>query len=223
MRWSISKWLFYWGVVGMYLCGSGTEVCAEERRPEHVKVRHEKKLERYKRNWARLIPQYEKMQFAGSMGLLSLGVGWDYGRKEQWETDVFLGYLPRFDGDKAHITLTLKENYIPWKLNIKQSGWMVEPFTVSMYINKILGDEFWGRLPDKYPEKYYSFATNLRINLAFGQRISLKWLSPSLSNHVTFFYEFATNDLYLISYLTNKYLKFSDIFNLSFGLKFKFM
>lgn len=204
------------------VCGS-LKACAEEKPSVRLKMKHEEKLERYKRNWARLIPQYEKMQFAGSMGLISLGIGWDYGKKEQWETDVFLGYLPRFDGEKSHITMTLKENYIPWRLNIKQSRWMVEPFTVSMYINKILGDEFWGRLPDKYPEKYYSFATNLRINLAFGQRISLKWNSPTLSNHITFFYEFGTNDLYLISYLTNKYLKFSDIFNLSLGLKLKFI
>lgn len=223
MKWSISKWMFCCCVIGTIWCSGDMKAYAEEKRPENLNMRHEKKLERYKRNWARLIPQYEKIQFAGSMGVLSLGVGWDYGKKEQWETDVFLGYLPRFDGDKSHITMTLKENYIPWSLNIKQGGWMVEPFTVSIYINKIFGDEFWDRAPDKYPEKYYSFATNLRINLAFGQRISLKWISPSLSNHVTFFYEFGTNDLYLVSYFTNKYLKVPDIFNLSLGLKFKFM
>ncbi len=223
MKWSIFKWLFCYGVAGISLISSSLKVCAEKRHLVLPNVKHENKLERYKRSWARLIPQYEKMQFAGSMGLISLGVGWDYGRREQWETDIFLGFLPRFDGDKAHLTMTLKENYIPWGLNIRQSRWMVEPFSVSMYINKILGDEFWGRLPDKYPEKYYSFATNLRINLAFGQRISLKWNSSSLSNQVTFFYEFGTNDLYLISYLTNKYWKFSDIFNLSLGLKVKFI
>ena len=42
-----------------------------------------------------LIPTHTKSQFAGNMGLLSFGTGWDYGRRNQWETDVFFGVLPR--------------------------------------------------------------------------------------------------------------------------------
>ena len=38
-----------------------------------------------------LIPTHTKIQFAGNMGLLSFGTGWDYGRRNQWETDVFFG------------------------------------------------------------------------------------------------------------------------------------
>ncbi len=223
MRWSISKWLFCFGSAVLLLAGSAVRAYGDENSKVPPEIKKEKKVMRYRNNWARLIPRYEKIQYAGAMGLISLGVGWDYGRKKQWETDFFLGFLPRFDGDKAHVTMTLKENYIPWKLNIKESNWIVEPFTVSMYINKILGDEFWGRLPDKYPEKYYSFVTNLRLNLAFGQRIGVKLNSGVLSNCLTFFYEFGTNDLYLISYMTNKYWKFTDLFSLSLGLKVQFL
>lgn len=223
MRLSISKCLFRLGVSALLLLGWHGVVKGENKAEESASMRYEKKVERYKRGWARLIPQYEKLQYAGSMGLISAGFGWDYGRKEQWETDVFLGYLPRFSGNKGHVTLTLKENYIPWKLDIKKGEWMVEPFTASIYINKIFGDEFWGREPDKYPDGYYNLATNLRFNLAFGQRISWKWKPVGLSNRITFFYEFGTNDLYLISYVTNKYLHFSDIFNLSLGIKLQFL
>ena len=35
-----------------------------------------------------------------------------------------MGYLPKFDGKEHHITITLKENYIPWKLRIKNSRWV---------------------------------------------------------------------------------------------------
>ena len=38
-------------------------------------------------------PTHVKMQYAGGMGVLSTGVGWDYGKRRQWETDVLLGYL----------------------------------------------------------------------------------------------------------------------------------
>lgn len=189
----------------------------------YAQNKHEQKLERYKRGWERLIPRYQKIQYAGSMGLISAGVGWDYGKKKQWETDLFLGYLPRFDGSSGHVTITLKENYIPWQLKIKTERWKFDPFTVSMYMNKIFGDEFWSREPDKYPDGYYGLATNLRFNLAFGQRIHFKIKPIGLSEQVTLYYEFGTNDLYVISYVCNRYLKFTDIFNLSLGIKFQFL
>ncbi len=203
----------------------GTEQCiyagpVEEKR---LQERHERKIQKYKQGWARLIPQYEKIQYAGSMGLISLGVGWDYGKKEQWETDLFLGYLPRFDGDKGHVTITLKENYIPWQIKLGKERWKFDPFTVSLYMNKIFGNEFWTREPDKYPDGYYGIATNFRVNLALGQRIHFKVKPIGLSERVTLFYEFGTNDLYIISYFTNKYLKIPDIFNLSLGIKFQFL
>lgn len=185
--------------------------------------KHERKIERYKSNWNKLIPRYQKLQYAGQMGLVSLGTGWDYGRKKQWETDVFLGYLPKFDGDNGHVTITLKQNYIPWKFVIRKSRWMGEPLTVSLYLNKIFGDEFWSREPDKYPDGYYTVATNTRFNLAFGQRITFKLKPVGLAERLTLFYELGTNDLYVISYFTNKYLGFTDIFSLSLGIKFQFL
>lgn len=216
MRWCIFRksgwknlaWL-------MILLGTGISVSGQNR--------HEIRVERYQRGWNRLIPHYQKIQYAGSMGLISLGCGWDYGKREQWETDFFLGYLPRFDGDKGHLTITIKENYIPWRFLIRKSRWAIEPFTVSLYMNKIFGDEFWTREPDKYPDGYYGLATNTRINLAFGQRFDFKIKPIGLSDRICLYYEFGTNDLYLISYLTNKYLHLSDIFSLSLGIKFKFL
>jgi len=198
-------------------------VYAENTEQRRWEERHERKLERYQQGWARLIPQYEKIQYAGSMGLISLGIGWDYGKKAQWETDLFLGYLPRFEGDKGHLTITLKENYIPWCIGIKKERWKFDPFTVSLYMNKIFGNEFWTREPDKYPDGYYGVATNFRFNLAFGQRIHFSVKPVGLSERITLFYELGTNDLYIISYATNKYLHFSDIFNLSLGIKFQFL
>lgn len=200
-----------------------TGVDAEEGNGKEISNKHERKLQLYKKGWERLIPRYQKIQYAGSMGLVSIGVGWDYGKCKQWETDLLLGYLPRFDGHSGHATITLKENYIPWKINIKSERWKFEPFSASLYINKIFGDEFWSREPDKYPDGYYGLATNLRFNVAFGQRLHFKVKPIGLSEYLTLYYEFGTNDLYLISYFSNKYLRFTDIFNLSLGIKFQFL
>lgn len=224
MKWFIFDRIGIKGILLLSLVLVCSSVCAEGFSDEKSQNRHERKLQQYKKGWEKLIPRYQKIQYAGSMGLISIGVGWDYGKSKQWETDLFLGYLPRFDGSSGHATITLKENYIPWQINLaKSERWKAEPFTASLYINKIFGDEFWSREPDKYPDGYYGLATNLRFNLAFGQRVRFKVKPIGLSEQLTLFYEFGTNDLYIISYFTNKYLHFSDIFNLSLGIKFQFL
>ena len=191
-----------------------------------VNIKYEQRIEKYKKRWSHIIPDYTKIQFAGGMGLLSAGIGWDYGKKH-WETDFLLGFLPEFSGQEAHATVTLKENYIPWRVALSHetnfSQWMLEPFTVSLYLNKIFGEKFWQKPPKRYPQGYYYAATNLRINLAFGQRINLHFKNPRFSNTMCVFYEVCTNDLYIMCAVQNKTLKINDIFSLSLGIKFQIL
>lgn len=78
MKWSIIRVGIITMFMGMTTIVFGmTDDDREQRRAE----RHQRKLEQYKSGWNRLIPKYQNVQYAGSMGLLSLGVGWDYGEK----------------------------------------------------------------------------------------------------------------------------------------------
>lgn len=77
-------------------------------------------------SWERLLPTHVKAQYAGGMGFLSAGYGWDYGRKCRWETDMMIGVLPKAYSDRTHMTFTLKQNVFsttvcpdPWKNECK--------------------------------------------------------------------------------------------------------
>ena len=91
--------------------------------------------------WRRMIPTHVKVQYAGGMGFLSFGAGWDYGRKCQWETDLYLGFLPRSKADKFYVTTTAKQSYIPWSIACG-NPFAVEPFYCGMYVNTIIGEKF---------------------------------------------------------------------------------
>lgn len=190
----------------------------------HAQTRHDKNVEHYKSSWNKLIPRYTKLQFAGSMGFLSGGIGWDYGRSKHWETDVLLGFVPAFKHDDTKITFTVKQNYMPWKIHFSPK-FMFEPLACGIYINTIFSDNFWARTPIKYPNnKYYSFSTRIRTNVFIGERISMKFdPEKRKSDSVSFFYELSTNDLYFISAVSNRYIKLKDILSLSFGLKVQFL
>ena len=188
--------------------------------------RYDRRVDRFRRGWAALIPTHLKLQYAGNMGLLSVGFGWDYGKKSQWETDLYFGYLPKFGSDRNKITFTLKQNYIPWSVQIKQGPLSFEPLTCGIYFNTVFGDEFWVHEPDRYPSGgYYRFSSKIRIHVFMGERLTLD--IPERLRHiarqVTLFYEFSTCDLYIISAFTNKYLKPKDYLSLSFGLKLQLL
>jgi len=173
----------------------------------------------YRSGWGILLPEYAKLQYAGSMGFLSLGGGWDYGKEKHWETDLFIGFLPHYSTSKNKITFTLKQNYIPWKLDLS-SRLMIEPLTTGIYLNTIWGRDFWVKELEKYPNSYYAFSSKIRINVFAGQRITYKFKEGrDYLKSVTFFYEVSTNDLYLLSAVNNSYLKPKDYLVLSLGIK----
>ena len=205
---------------------AGACLCLNAQESDTLKTnRYDRRIHRYRKHWEALIPTHTKIQFAGNMGLLSFGTGWDYGKRNQWETDIFLGFLPKYDSDRAKLTLTLKQNYIPWSLTIKNGPFAVEPLTCGMYLNTIFGDEFWTNEPDRYPKGYYGFSSKVRIHAFLGQRLTLNIAPQHRFNAraITFFYELSTSDLYIISAFTNRYLKPHDYLSLSFGIKLQFL
>ena len=38
-----------------------------------------------------------------------------------YTSDVFFGVLPKYDSKRTKLTFTVKQNYLPWSLQIKQS------------------------------------------------------------------------------------------------------
>jgi hypothetical protein len=186
---------------------------------------YDRKVIRRYRRWAHLIPTQGIFQTHGNMGVVSLGIGWDYGKREQWETHLLMGFIPKGNSDDPKITMTLKQTFIPWQIKTWKNL-VVDPLTCGLYLNTVFGKDFWGSQPDRYPKSYYDFlSTRIRINLFLGQQIS--WNIPpkhrTNKRSISLFYEFSTCDLYLRSYITEKKVKLTDIVGLSIGAKIKFL
>lgn len=170
--------------------------------------------------WERLRPKHANVQYAGGMGFLSFGTGWEYGKRNQWETDICVGFLPKAYADQFHLIFTLKQNYIPW--SIQCNRWLsVEPFACGLYFTTINGEDFWGKEPGRYPNGYYNFSSKIRTSIYVGQRFSFHTRNETWQR-ISLFYELGTNELYIISKATNKTLKMKDILRISFGASIGF-
>lgn len=219
MKWSTFKYLFCAGVFSVFMACPDVIAQTDTVKAEKVS-KYNKRIHRYRKSWESLIPTHTKIQFAGNMGLLSVGTGWDYGKRNQWETDLFLGFLPKYDSKRNKITMTLKQSYMPWNLELGK-GFSAEPLSCGLYLNTVFGDEFWVNEPERYPEGYYGFSSKIRANIFLGQRVTYD-IDPShryRAKAITLFYEISSSDLYIISAFTNRYLHPKDYLSLSFGVK----
>lgn len=192
---------------------------------------YERRVELRQRRWASLIPNLFVVQNAGNMGVLSIGTGWSYGH-HHWETQLLWGYIPKHESSRGKLTMTLKQNYIPWNIPFSQSknssvadiakGWSFSPITASIYLNTVFGHEFWKSQPGRYPDKYYEFmSTKFRLNVALGQRITFEIPRNrrKYAKNITLFYEISSCDLYIRSKFLDDSIPLKDIVGLSIGVK----
>lgn len=186
--------------------------------------KYKRRIANYRSAWQSLIPTQFIIQNAGNMGLVSLGIGWDYGRHDQWETHLLVGRMPKFKSTRGKMTMTLKETFIPWRIGIG-SGWNVEPLTTGLYVNTVFGHEFWNSQPNRYPDGYYFLSTKFRLNVFLGERITKTVPNNrrKFIKSITGFYELSTCDLYLRSMFLDHSVHLNDIVGLSLGVKLQFM
>lgn len=210
-----------WFTVILIMISASSLVFASEIYDSTATVsRYDNRVHHYRQAWGVLIPTHIKLQYAGGMGLLSAGIGWDYGRHGQWETDLLFGFIAKHSSRRAKMTMTLKQNFIPWSISLGR-GFSLEPLTTGIYFNTVFGGEFWNRQPERYPSGYYTFSTRIRTHVFIGQR--LRFDIPDSRRHffksIALFYELSSSDFYIITAVRNHSLHPADYLRLSFGLK----
>jgi hypothetical protein len=169
---------------------------------------------------AKIAPDHIKLQYAGGIGVISLAGGWEYGRNNIWETDIFLGYLPKFESKNANPIIAVKLLFSPFL--ITNNSFFIEPLTTSLGISYIFGKEFYTfKSYPEYEPGYYKFPTSTNLLFSAGQRISYYLSKPCFINTITLFYDINTNIFYIVSTIQDSALKFTDILNISFGIKIR--
>lgn len=205
---------------------SDTTVVSKREKELLEKIdRYEHRLERYQRFFHSLTPDFVRFQYAGSVGLLNVGCGWEYGKRDQHETDIMLGYVPEYDKDSHFFTFTLRQTYVPWTKPLYPGVITFQPLSCGVFLNSVLDSDYWTREPERYPDaSYYRFSSKIRVHVFIGQRYTLHIPKHKriLSSKVSAVWELSTCDLYVVSKAVNKTLPFWKTLSLSLGLKYDF-
>lgn len=169
-----------------------------------------------------LIPELSKFQFAGNIGFISGGIGYEYANRKM-ELDLMYGYVPKGMGGTLH-TFTVKNTWIPFKSWTAGKNTSVDLLTLGLPISYTFGDQFFFIPPrEKYPRRYYDYSSALRIGIFAGGKVRQELGESKAIKELGLYYEVGTYDLLLHNYVFNiGTMRFVDLFNLGLGMQVRF-
>jgi len=162
------------------------------------------------KKFSRLAPHHVKLQFAGSIGFLSGGFGYESARKKL-QYDFFYGYVPEKIGGVAIHSVTGKMTWILISKQLKK-GLRIDPLITGFLVNYTFGKQYFLFKTPYYPGFYYGFPTAAHLGIFIGSNIK--------KNRLGLYYELGTHAKDLASYVTNtRTLDFVDILNIGIGAR----
>ncbi|MDI6804127.1 MAG: hypothetical protein QME58_09810 [Bacteroidota bacterium] len=167
--------------------------------------------------YTKFLPDYVKLQFAGGIGFLSLGLGYTF-FDHRLDVSFFYGYVPIFISiDDLHsVSLQLTGKLIRIKVNEDID---LLPLNIGFFIHHTFGNEYWISLPSHYPDEYYWWAPGRNAGLFIGGEIKTKLLSDKTPASGTAFYvRVGSRGLYIASMFGNSAIPLSEIIEVGFGV-----
>lgn len=166
----------------------------------------------------KLLPDYVKVQYAGSIGFVSIGTGYQ-NRRDRLEGDLYYGYVPKSVGGVYIHALSAKITWHPVK-KIALKSFELRPLSLGVLVSYTFGPQYFLFWPEDYPFSYYHTSTALHTGVFVGGRVDKVLRSRK---KLGLYYELGATDKEMASYLGNMHsLGISDILNLAVGVKASF-
>jgi hypothetical protein len=167
------------------------------------------------------IPDHARLQFAGNIGFLSVGLGYNFGKS--YELTVMYGIQNEFFGNSKETvkTLALKNTF-----NLYNSFHIYKNIsfipTAGLSINWGFTNNTFRKLPKHYPNKYY-FQNRVHFAPFIGGKIRYdfgKTDKSEFTKHVELYVEAGSLDAYILEWVRTDYVKIGDIMSLAVGISF---
>lgn len=163
----------------------------------------------------KIAPDHIKVQFAGNIGVLSVGSGYSF-FSDKIQSDIFYGYAPaKIVGYDIH-TFSIKNSFrlVEFPLNYH---WGMS-FSTGFAINYAITNNTFLFLPKQYPDKYYG-ANAIHFAPFVSSNFIYKNDKNKIINNLNVYVELGTLDQYIWYYIKERAFGFRDIWNLAIGVR----
>ena len=154
-----------------------------------------------------VIPHHIKIQFAGSIGFISVGTGYEFAKKKL-QGDFYYGYVPEKIGGINIHSITAKLTWLP--VSIQKNDYKFDLLTTGFLVNYAFGKQYE---ISRESFSYYGFPTAAHVALFAGGGIT--------KSKIGLYYELGITDRDLISFASNVKggIKFHEIINIGIGAR----
>jgi hypothetical protein len=165
------------------------------------------------------VPDYVKVQFAGNIGLVAVGAGYQLFNKVLY-TELLYGFVPESvsKSDEIHL-ITIKNTFPVFRKELGKN------FTISPIAGFAttyeIGTNSFTTLPSIYPEGYY-VPNAFHFTLFGGAMVHKDFKDSKMIKGADFYFEVGTVETYLWYVITSKEVSTSDVFSTSIGINFYF-
>lgn len=162
------------------------------------------------------IPHYVPVQFAGNIGFISTGAGYNSTRKD-YQLSIMYGYVPRSLAHATIHTITAKNNF-PLLYHTLKNDQTIIPYLGLGLTLEVGGNAFF-KMPSHFPESYYDFPKNVHV-IAYGGARLQRTFSDDIRflRGIELYAEGGTVDVYLWYKTMSDSIKFRQIFSVAFGV-----
>ena len=162
-------------------------------------------------------PDYATIQFAGNIGFLSLGIGYQF-FNNRINSEILYGFVPASISKAENINTITFKNTFPI-INKKHKTVITSPIT-GFAVSYETGNNSFVKLPDKYPDDYYR--TNaFHFTFFVGAKAHKDFTKPIIIKGIDFYFEIGSVDTYLWYAMSQK-INPRKIFSLSVGVNLYF-
>lgn len=165
------------------------------------------------------VPDYVKAQFAGNIGLVSIGAGYQLFDKILY-SELLYGFVPKSASKADNIHLITSKNTFPIFRKKIGKNLTITPI-VGFATTLDIGTNSFTTLPSKYPEGYY-VPTAVHFTFFAGGLIHKDFKKPKIFKGVDFYLEFGTVETYLWYAIVTKEVNLIDVFSADIGVNFYF-
>jgi hypothetical protein len=165
------------------------------------------------------VPDYVKVQFAGNIGLVSVGAGYQLFNKVLY-TELLYGFVSESVSKSDEIHLITIKNTFPIFRKELGKNFTISPIAGFATTYEIGANSFT-TLPSIYPEGYY-VPNAFHFTLFGGAMVHKDFKDSKMIKGADFYFEVGTVETYLWYVITSKEVSTSDVFSTSIGVNFYF-
>ncbi|MHB0756426.1 hypothetical protein [Polaribacter sp. M15] len=170
-----------------------------------------------KKSW--YVPDYASLQFAGNIGLLSTGVGYEI-FDNVWFAELLYGYIPEAITEAKSTHLITIKNTFPIFTKELSKNYFISPIAGLTATYDATTNTFT-TLPSQFTKGYY-VSNAIHFVIFGGVKIHKDFDAKSIFKGIDFYYELGTVESYLWYAITSKEVSMGDAFSSAIGVHFYF-